>query len=144
MISFWKREGFRGARIHKNKTVYGSTRPRAMSMPPNSRVFGGKYDFIHEIRPRSNWALCDVFWSIWPWVSRLLYTMPVFIQPPRNRYMFVIGTVGFEIDKAINIFRLISINIFFNNFKIWGPRRMFHRDLLKIDLGDKYNVLKKG
>jgi len=49
MVCLWKREDLRGARIYENKTVYSCTCPRAMRVPPNSRVFDGKYDFVQKI-----------------------------------------------------------------------------------------------
>lgn len=64
------------ARQDDYRTVDGGTCPIAVSVPPQSTFFVRELDLVSEIRSGSNWTLCDVFRTIGPWISRLLYSVP--------------------------------------------------------------------
>lgn len=60
------------------------SRPVAMGMPPQGSFLFGNYDLISKFGSWLNWALCNVFWAIRPWIPWLLHSMPALLLVKLN------------------------------------------------------------
>ena len=60
-----------------NSTMHTSSSPVTMSMPPKSSFFIWKYNLISKVWCRLYRALSNVLWTIRPWISWLMHSMPI-------------------------------------------------------------------
>jgi hypothetical protein len=56
--------------------INSRTCPVTVRVPPQSSFLGGKFYFLSKLLSRSDWTLCNIFWTIRPWISWLLHSMP--------------------------------------------------------------------
>ena len=73
---------------HFDGTMNRGTRPVTMGMPPDCSFLCRQIDLLCEISSRLNWALCNVLWTIWPWIPWLSNSMPANFKIFSIRYFF--------------------------------------------------------
>lgn len=85
--------------------------PIAVCMPPESSFLGGKYDLVREVWSRFNGTLCDVRWTIWPWISWLFYPMPVTIVVYVKYISERWSSIHLLIERRIDFYSIIFLNL---------------------------------